>query len=85
MFVPVSSKDLNFQRRGLFMINELKLEVIVRFVDINRIVDHRLSFMIRVRIKVMVLSATFNNISGLLFDNHISKHRSRLSPNNLVL
>jgi hypothetical protein len=55
------------------MINELKLEVIVRFVDINGIVDHRLP--LRVRVRIMVFSYIFNNISGLSFNNHISKYR----------
>ena len=61
--------------RGLFRINELKLEVIVRFVDINGIVDHRLPLRVRVRVRLMVFNDIFNNISGLSFNNHISKYR----------
>ena len=44
LFVPVPSQDLNFQRHFVvyffFMFNELKWEVIVRFVDIGGNVDH---------------------------------------------
>ena len=40
IFVSVQSHVLDFQRYGLFMFNDLRSEVIVRFVDVGGIVDH---------------------------------------------
>jgi len=51
MFAPVSSQDLDFQRHMswvIFMFNDLRLEVIVCFVDIGNIVhQHCLNFIFK--------------------------------------